>query len=95
MDTMETAWAYDMRIRPRISPTDTMASTVNFDPYEELSFDRIIQQWLPLTYAMNSLNKSMGAGVLYPFVIVPAVMGKLSFIHNICREVKYLSGGEG
>lgn len=88
MDTMETAWAYDMRVRPRVSPTDTMGATVNFDPYEEPSFDRIIQQWLPLTYAMNSLNKSMGAGVLYPFVIVPAVMRKLSFIHSVCQEVR-------
>jgi len=95
MDTMETAWAYDMRMRPRISPTDTLASTVNFDPYEEASFDRIIQQWLPLTYAMNSLNKSMGAGVLYPFVIVPAVMEKLKYIHNVCREVRYLPLKEG
>jgi len=84
MDTMETAYSYDMRVRPRISPTDTMGATVNFEPYEEVSFDRIIQQWLPLTYAMNEMNQSMGVGVLYPFVIVPAVMKKLSFIHTVC-----------
>lgn len=84
MDTMETAWSYDMRVRPRISPTDTMGAMVNFDPYEEPSFDRIIQQWLPLTYAMNEMNQSMGVGALYPFVIVPLVMKKLSYIHAIC-----------
>jgi len=88
MDTMETAYVYDMRIRPRISPTDTMAAAVNFNPYEEPSFERIIGQWLPLTYAMNSLNQSMGTGFLYPFVIVPAVMKKLSYIHSVCVSVR-------
>jgi len=29
-------------------------------------------------------------GWMYPFVIVPAIMGKLIFIHNVCREVKNL-----
>jgi len=88
MDTMETAYAYDMRIRPRISPTDTMAAAVTFDPYEEPSFDRIIGQWLPLTFAMNGLNQSMGVGVLYPFVITPLVMKKLSYIHWVCMSVR-------
>jgi hypothetical protein len=88
MDTMETAYAYDMRIRPRVSPTYTMAATVNFDPYGEPSFEKVIGQWLSLTYAMNSLNQSMGVGVLYPFVIVPGVMRKLSYIHDVCMSVR-------
>ena len=38
--------------------------------------DRLIEAWLPLTYAMNSINRSMGLQDLYPFVLSPAVIMK-------------------
>ena len=44
--------------------------------------DRIIDSWLPLTFAVNSINRSMGLADLYPFVLAPAVIVKLSFIHE-------------
>ena len=44
--------------------------------------DRIIDSWLPLTFAVNSINRSMGIADLYPFVLAPAVIVKLSFIHD-------------
>lgn len=43
----------------------------------------IIDAWLPLTFAMNSLNRAMGNHDLYPFVLSPAVVTKLSFVHDI------------
>ena len=46
-------------------------------------FDRVIDEWLPLTYALNAINRSMGKGDLYPFVLPPAVIRKLSFIHDL------------
>ena len=36
--------------------------------------DRIIDAWLPLTFAVNSINRSMGLPDLYPFVLAPAVI---------------------
>ena len=44
--------------------------------------ERIIDSWLPLTFAVNSINRSMGIADLYPFVLAPAVIVKLSFIHE-------------
>ena len=44
--------------------------------------DRIIDSWLPLTFAVNSINRSMGIADLYPFVLAPPVIVKLSFIHD-------------
>ena len=87
MDTFETAWSYDMRVQPRLAPTGGLSGTGTFDPYAEPQFDRIIQNWLPLTYAMNSFNRSMGVDDLYPFVIPPEVMGKLNFIHQILQTI--------
>ena len=49
--------------------------------------DRIIDAWLPLTFAVNSINRSMGQPDLYPFVLAPPVIGKLSFIHDRIHAV--------
>ncbi|MFT4023090.1 MAG: putative zinc-binding metallopeptidase [Flavihumibacter sp.] len=42
--------------------------------------------WLPLTFAMNSLNRSMGLPDTYPFVINDVVKNKLAFIHRLIRK---------
>ena len=55
------------------------------DPYLLENFDEIVKRWLPFTYAMNSINRSMGHIDLYPFVTSPLVIKKLTFIHEVCR----------
>lgn len=42
--------------------------------------------WLPLTYAVSSLYHSMGQPDRYPFVVAPAVMRKLRFIHDLVHR---------
>jgi hypothetical protein len=46
-------------------------------------FDAIIAAWLPLTYALNAINRSMGRDDLYPFTLTPAVLAKLAFVHEL------------
>ena len=46
-------------------------------------FDAIIDMWLPLSWALNMINRSMGKDDLYPFVLPPNVLGKMRFIHTI------------
>ena len=48
-----------------------MAAKLDFDPHGA-DMTRIIDAWLPLTYAMNSINRSMGLQDFYPFVLAPA-----------------------
>ena len=36
--------------------------------------DRLIDTWLPIEFATNSLNRSMGQIDLYPFVLSPTVI---------------------
>jgi hypothetical protein len=45
--------------------------------------DRIIEAWLPLTFAVNSINRSMGLPDLYPFLLAPPVIVKLAFLHRL------------
>jgi hypothetical protein len=48
--------------------------------------DRLNPSWLPLTFALNSLNRCMGQPDLYPFIISPPVVEKLGFIHDLVRD---------
>lgn len=86
MDTLETAYYFGMQVTPLPSKTAMMQTHVKTDPYGEAIFTNVLNQWLPLTYAMNSLNRSMGISDIYPFVIPPKVIQKLSFIHNVCTS---------
>ena len=81
VDTLETASAFGMRVRPRVSKGADLTTTIDFDPHTA-TMDRIIDAWLPLTFAVNSINRSMGIADLYPFVLAPPVIVKLSFIHD-------------
>jgi hypothetical protein len=82
VDTLETAGAFGMKVRPRISRGSELAAEIDFDPHPETDLNRLITAWLPLTFAVNSLNRSMGQPDLYPFVLAPAVIAKLAFIHE-------------
>ncbi len=81
VDALETASAFGLRVRPKVGSID-MSAKLDFDPHDA-DMTRIIEAWLPLTYAMNSMNRSMGFQDFYPFVLAPAVIAKLAFIHRL------------
>ncbi|MGY2134921.1 zinc-binding metallopeptidase family protein [Hymenobacter sp. HD11105] len=87
VDTLQTASAYGIRVKPWVSEeADNLSTTVSGDPYRFEDFNDIMEQWLPLSLALNSLNQSMGLPDAYPFVIPPVVVEKLAFIHTVCRQ---------
>jgi len=83
VDTLETASAFGLGIRPALGPRELLTMEIDFDPYQQTDFERLIEAWLPLTYAVNSLNHSMGQPDFYPFVLSPTVMDKLRFVHDL------------
>jgi hypothetical protein len=83
VDTLETASAFGLRIHPATTKNRTLHADINFDPHHAPNIEMLIKAWLPLTFAVNSLNRSMGHGDLYPFVLSPDVVRKLQFIHEI------------
>jgi hypothetical protein len=50
-------------------------------------FDTIIEMWLPLAWALNMVNRSMGRDDLYPFVLPEPVLEKMRFIHTIIDQM--------
>jgi hypothetical protein len=89
-DTLEMAAAFGLRIRPRLPQAEAtaaavLAAKIDFDPYGPVTIEEMIEAWLPLTYAANSLNRCMGAPDLYPFVLSAPAIAKLSYIHRLVR----------
>ena len=86
IDTLETAWAFGLRLDPRLAGHDALAAEPGFDPCAPGGFDALVAQWLPLTVALNALNASMGHDAAYPFTLGPAVQDKLRFVHAVIHD---------
>jgi hypothetical protein len=86
VDTLETAWSYGLAIDPRHAGSDALAAEPGFDPYRPADFQMLVSQWVPLSVALNSLNRSMGHDDAYPFALSPAVIDKLAFVHRVVHE---------
>jgi hypothetical protein len=85
IDTLETASAFGLRIHPVTSKNRVLHADIDFDPHKTTSIEKLVEAWLPLTFAMNSLNRSMGHSDLYPFIVSAPVVRKLQFIHDVIR----------
>lgn len=85
VDTLDTANAFGLSIAPPIDHEGAHRARVDFDPYVSGDMEQIIEAWTPVAVAMNSINRAMGRPDLYPFVIAPAVVKKLGFVHDLVR----------
>ena len=89
--TLQTAAAYGLVVTgPAVAEGTPMAETLASTPDEDLDdapFHAILADWLPLTYALNELNRTMGRDALYPFVLAPAVVHKLALVHRMVTQV--------
>jgi hypothetical protein len=87
VDTLETAYSFGLSIDPLIAQSlSEFRAEISANPYHIRDFNIIIQYWVPITFAMNSLNRSMGLGDIYPFVISNPVKEKMAFIHGLIRS---------
>ena len=87
-DTLQTAGAYGMVVTGPDETLEDGAQLVAVPSEHDAAassrpFRDILATWLPLTYALNAVNRSMGADDLYPFVISPPVVDKLAFVHEV------------
>jgi hypothetical protein len=84
-DTLQTASSYGVKIDgPDLdlaTARDARVATTPRENYED--FDQMLSAWLTLSYALNAMNRSMGMNDVYPFVLVPAVIEKLRFVHGL------------
>ena len=82
-DTLETAAACGLTLRPRRADEPMLKSPPPALPATRFAaFDRLIDDWFPLTYVLNNLNRGMGLPDGYPFVLSPPAVEKLKFVHE-------------
>src|SRR5262249_22552644 len=85
-DTVETAAAYGLRVRPPVDVEGDLATSPAFDPYGPHEVARLVDTWVPLSSLLNNLNRSMGLADPYPFILTPAVVEKLAFVQRVIRR---------
>jgi hypothetical protein len=83
VDTLETAYSFGLSVKPLVPASQKLNADIRKDPYAIKDFESIFRMWIPLTFAMNSLNRSMGLKDTYPFVISTPVKEKMKFIHDV------------
>jgi len=88
VDTLETAHAHGFVVEGRMlrPPVAMSAPTMQHAAAPDVvpaSFDELIGDWIQLTVAMNSLNRSMGLDDAYPFALSPQARAKLDFVHHL------------
>jgi hypothetical protein len=86
VDTLEMARAFGMYVHPRLASPGELDAQVDFDPYLVREASPLIETWIPLSNALNGLNRTMGLPDLYPFILSPPVVKKLSVIHDLVHH---------
>jgi hypothetical protein len=81
-DTLETAAACGVTIRPRRSDEPALLRPPLRAGSPAALFDRLIDSWFPVTYVLNNLNRGLGLPDAYPFVLSPPAVDKLRFVHD-------------
>ncbi|TQL66712.1 hypothetical protein FB381_0577 [Nocardioides albertanoniae] len=78
-------WAHFLHIH------DTLGSAASHGlaapvPTDKAFSEVVTDVWVPLSAALNVINRSMGHDDLYPFVIPPAVLDKLDFVASLVQD---------
>jgi hypothetical protein len=91
VDGLETAYAYGINPQPLRADEPRLIQLEN--PFHVENVQELIDHWVPLTVAMNAMNRSLGNQDYYPFVLTPAILDKLKFVHELiaANEVPFAS----
>lgn len=84
MDALETARSWKLTVN---SKNGKESKTLGFEDSLR-DFDDLKEQWIYLSTALNSLNRSMGMKDVYPFVWSTAAVQKLRFIQQLMTSFK-------
>lgn len=87
LNSMETAFHFGLKGNPKLNNAPHMRIE-SFYPYDKVTFQTILDETVPLFYAVNSMNRTMGIPDVYPFVISNKVKTKLEFIHQMMDALR-------
>ena len=80
-DGLETAASWGLQLDFAVPKGAPVRAAV---PADETDLQtRIVRHWLPISQFINAMSRSLGGRDSYPFVVPPAVLDKLAFIHEV------------
>jgi hypothetical protein len=82
-DTLETAAACGISLRPRRDDEPSLPRMASTDTLPQATFDELIERWFPVTYMLNNLNRGLGLPDGYPFVLSTPAIEKMRFVHDV------------
>jgi hypothetical protein len=82
-DTLETAAACGLSLRPRHDNEPALEQTALQSADRSGDFNQLIADWFPVAYVLNNLNRGMGLPDAYPFVLSGPAIEKLRFVHDV------------
>lgn len=85
VDALDTAEAEGMEPRAAGFAFGSVWPFKPYDVYRDESFAALMERWVPLSIAMNTVSRSMGHDDFYPFVIPAPAHDKLGFVHDSIR----------
>jgi hypothetical protein len=86
VDALEMARAFGVYIHPSIAKEGELEAAVDFQPYRVSDVATLVDTWIPLSNALNALNRTMGQPDVYPFILSPAIIRKLGAIHDLIQR---------
>lgn len=81
-DTLEIAAACGLSLRPRRADEPALNQPTVPTGDGRAPLDKVVADWHSLTYVLNNLSRSLGQADAYPFVLSPAAIEKLRFVHQ-------------
>ena len=92
MDTLETA--YHAGLVVKTDKQDLRNMEFIEDPIGAKDFEKVLRNWMTITFNLNALNRSMGLEDAYPFTLSDSVLNKFRFIHKHVLNVAFKEGNQ-
>ena len=81
-DVIETGASFGLSLQDHDDEVDVRSAAA-----QSPDFAALIKTWMPLTYAINSLSRSMGQTDWYPFTMSDHVLAKMHYVHDVVVAV--------
>jgi hypothetical protein len=95
VDLLETAASYNTRITISGPEDVEVEEVVNPLGTDHPDFNTLVEQWVPLTLLVNSLNRSLGQEDAYPFALSGGALEKLRYVHDLICETRSPAAAKG
>lgn len=86
VDTLEMARSFGMTLAPAVDKEGAYKVDYALDPYAVEDIQKLVDVWVPVSMALNSVNRAMGKEEIYPFILSPGVIAKLDYMRELIRD---------